>query len=124
MNQIYLKLFYCKQINKYVKLKNIFSKIYLNHHHKIIDSETKTIIKTIFPDLSITHKKFLPLEISNQNKKKNLYSNFKTFSSYNKYKNISNKSFNINNNIYFTDSKKSKISNYSGNTTVTNDFKY
>jgi len=110
--------------NKYVKLKNIFSKIYLNHHHKIIDSETKTIIKTIFPDLSITHKKFLPLEISNQNKKKNLYSNFKTFSSYNKYKNISNKSFNINNNIYFTDSKKSKISNYSGNTTVTNDFKY
>ncbi len=110
--------------NKYVKLKNIFSKIYLNHHHKINDSETKTTIKTIFPDLSITHKKFLSLDISNQNKQKYSYSNINTFSSFKRNKNKINKSVNINNNINLTDSKKSKISIYSGNTTVTNDFKF
>ena len=110
--------------NKYVKLKNIFSKIYNNHHHKINDSETKTIIKTIFPDLSITHKKFLSLDISNQNKKKYSYSNIKTFSSFKRDKKNINKSVNINNNKNLTDSKKSKISNYSGNTTVTNEFKF
>ena len=58
-----------KKNNKTEKLKDIFPKIYLKNYHSIKDSETKTIIKTMFPDLKHSFKKSLSNETLNKKKR-------------------------------------------------------
>ncbi len=97
-----------KKNNKAEKLKEIFPKIYLKNYHLIKDSETKTIIKTIFPDLKHSFKKSLSIETLNKKKRNISHSKgIKTSIIFKKEnKNLFNSSFH--NNLHKTNTENTK----------------